>query len=676
MNFHIKTRMIISGIVSVTISVLLAMGIVYYLVQKQSREGAVNRIGHALTVVDAQLDAKKKDLLVAADNIGRGEVLNNQLALISDLMDMGESIANSSREMTVFFSDNVYVLGVKRAVVYDVNGQWLGATAINNDIAQIMVAEPPGSADCHKVALPIGKRAVFSDFKFANEKLPFPQTLAMPLPKKPLVSFHTDGGALWLSVSSPIMSIAEQMKQRGQVVVSIPIDKGFISQVSLYTGTQVNLFMNGKLSAGMIETYSRLDGDASAIHADQTMDGFDEATGIQRSLTLGDDEFFEGVYALAQKGKSIGSVSILLSKSESRKNVRQMLLWLLGIAIVCLLVVTPFTWYFAHSITSPINHAINGLSDGGDQISQASRQVSNASQSLAESSSRQAAAIEETSSSLEEMSNMTKQNAAHANEAKAMMGEANRIVDKVNANMADTTRAIEEITSSSEETGKIVKTIDEIAFQTNLLALNAAVEAARAGEAGAGFAVVADEVRSLAMRAAEAAKNTSDLIQNTIKAVSNGNELTHLTQAAFNENVDIAAKISHLVDEISEASQEQAQGIDQVSKAIAEMDKVSQQNAANSEETAASSEQMSAQAMQIKGYVQALIRVVEGGAVTGALSEAARPASNPIAPGSVPSPPRPAVSSVSKTKPKMLAEVRDKRPEAVIPFDDDDFSDF
>ena len=130
------------------------------------------------------------------------------------------------------------------------------------------------------------------------------------------------------------------------------------------------------------------------------------------------------------------------------------------------------------------------------------------------------------------------------------------------------TKAIEEVNRSSEETGKIIKTIDEIAFQTNLLALNAAVEAARAGEAGAGFAVVADEVRSLAMRAAEAAKNTSVLIQNTRKAVKNGDELTHLTQDAFKENVDISAKISHLVDEISAASKEQSQGIDQVSRPL------------------------------------------------------------------------------------------------------------
>ena len=266
--------------------------------------------------------------------------------------------------------------------------------------------------------------------------------------------------------------------------------------------------------------------------------------------------------------------------------------------------------YLSRSITRPIGRIVAGLSEGARQVTAASGQVAASSQSLAEGSSEQASSLEETSSSLEEMSSMTKQNADNAAQAKSLMVETKKIVDRVDDQMKIMASSIQEVTRSSEETGKIIKTIDEIAFQTNLLALNAAVEAARAGEAGAGFAVVADEVRNLALRSAEAARNTSTLIENTIVTVRKSNELTRQTQEAFQENVVIAGKVGNLIDEIAAASQEQAQGIGQVSRAVAEMDKVTQQNAATSEESASASEQMNAQAAQMKSYVEELVDVV------------------------------------------------------------------
>ena len=265
------------------------------------------------------------------------------------------------------------------------------------------------------------------------------------------------------------------------------------------------------------------------------------------------------------------------------------------------------------SITRPVNRVTEGLTEGAGQVASAATQVSSASQQLAEGASEQASSLEETSSSLEEMSSMTKQNADHANQAKAMMREARQIVEKVSGHMQNMSDAISEITSSSEETSKIIKTIDEIAFQTNLLALNAAVEAARAGEAGAGFAVVADEVRNLAMRAAEAAKNTNNLIEGTVKAVRRGSDLTSLTQEAFKENAAIAGKIGQLIDEIATASEEQAQGISQINTAVAEMDKVTQATAASAEESASASEEMNAQAHMMKDFVQELVSVIHGG---------------------------------------------------------------
>ncbi len=280
--------------------------------------------------------------------------------------------------------------------------------------------------------------------------------------------------------------------------------------------------------------------------------------------------------------------------------------------VFSLFVCAGIAFFTGKSIMKPMNRIVAGLTDGTDQVSAAAVQVSSSSQQLAEGTSEQASSLEETSASLEEMSSMTKQNADHSIQAKAMMAEVRKIVEKANGHMGNTVKAIDEITRSSEETGKIIKTIDEIAFQTNLLALNAAVEAARAGEAGAGFAVVADEVRNLALRSADAAKNTSDLIENTIKAVRNGNELTRLTQDAFKENADISRKVEQLVDEIAAASQEQAQGIGQINTAVVEMDTLTQKTAASAEESAAASEELNAQAEQMKGFVGELTKMVRG----------------------------------------------------------------
>ncbi len=284
----------------------------------------------------------------------------------------------------------------------------------------------------------------------------------------------------------------------------------------------------------------------------------------------------------------------------------------IGIGLVAMLVLILVVFFIARGITGPMNNIIGNLNQAATQVGSASQQVSSASQELAEGSTEQAASIEETSASLEEMSSMTRQNASNASEADRLMKSANQVVSLANESMHRLTGSMAEITKASEETSKIIKTIDEIAFQTNLLALNAAVEAARAGEAGAGFAVVADEVRNLAMRAAEAARNTAALIEGTVKKVTDGSGLVKDTNEAFDKVTHSAAKVGELLADISAASTEQAQGIDQVSKAVSEMDKVTQQNAANAEQSASASEQMSAQAEQMKTMVGKLVDLIEG----------------------------------------------------------------
>jgi len=278
--------------------------------------------------------------------------------------------------------------------------------------------------------------------------------------------------------------------------------------------------------------------------------------------------------------------------------------------IICFWVLS---FILVRSITRPINAVIAGLTESSEQVASGSRQISSASQQLAEGASEQAASIEETSASIEELSAMTKQNADNAEQANLLMTESRQTITQTNQSMERLTASMREISRASEETQKIVKTIDEIAFQTNLLALNAAVEAARAGEAGAGFAVVADEVRNLSKRAAEAAKNTSILIETTVKTVQEGSGLVESTNAEFERVLISATKVEQLVGEIAAASREQAQGILQVNIAVSEMNKVVQQNAANAEESASASEEMNGRAGEMKEFVEGLAALVGGG---------------------------------------------------------------
>lgn len=345
-------------------------------------------------------------------------------------------------------------------------------------------------------------------------------------------------------------------------------------------------------------------------------------------------------------------------------------------ALIALFAAVGFAVLLTRAITKPINKVIDALTSGGEQVASASSQVSQSSQQMANGASEQASSLEETSSSLEEIASTTRQNADNARQANALAAGVRKNADNGNSAMRKMSSAIQQIASSSNETAKIVKTIDTIAFQTNLLALNAAVEAARAGEAGKGFAVVAEEVRSLAQRSAEAAQTTSDLISEAQKNAENGVGVVDEVAGILNQITEGVGKVSDLISEVSAASDEQARGIDQVNAAVAQMDKVTQSNAANAEESASASEELSAQANELREMVQTLVQIVSGRTAQTSFGDHRqtsgfsnrRPATFAVAPR----------QQMHKAHPPAAVSnnFSAAKPEAVIPFDDDDFSDF
>ncbi len=366
--------------------------------------------------------------------------------------------------------------------------------------------------------------------------------------------------------------------------------------------------------------------------------------------------------------------------------IKMLLALIAGIGIAAILLTA---WLVTRSINKPIQRTIRGLTMASEQVSSAAAQLSASSQSLAEGTSEQAASLEETSSSLEEMASMIKQNADNAGQASSLSDRTKMTADECSVTMKKMETAIGQVNEASAQTKKIVKTIDEIAFQTNLLALNAAVEAARAGQAGAGFAVVADEVRNLAMRSAQAAKNTTEQIEDIGNKISEAIRTVAQSVEQFAQVSGSTGKVHELVNEISAASQEQAQGIEQLNRAVHEMDKVIQQNSANAEESASASMDMQSQASTMKGIVSQLTAMVRGGGTDGLAKgggEASKRAA--IAIDDPQSSSKGLVAAKGNGKSKhhgangALQGDRDRasreiNPEEVIPFDDDkSFNDF
>ncbi len=326
----------------------------------------------------------------------------------------------------------------------------------------------------------------------------------------------------------------------------------------------------------------------------------------ERNIIVLEKDIFQGE-------QNIGHIKIGITKYYRVEALRRDLsVNILLTAILALIIGVLITYLIVQSITKPINQIVADLTEGANQTAAASSQLATASQQLSQGSTEQASSIEETSSILQESASMSQQNNVNIRQASQLSGETKEAAENGNQQMQEMMNAIDEMKKSGDRIAKIIKVIDDIAFQTNILALNAAVEAARAGEAGMGFAVVAEEVRNLAGRSAQAAKDTTAMIENNIELSANGVSVAERVRDALMEITVQANKVSELMAEVTAASQEQTQGLEQVNKAIVQMENITQQNATNAEESAATSGELSIQAQNLRKITQQLSQLVNG----------------------------------------------------------------
>jgi methyl-accepting chemotaxis protein/methyl-accepting chemotaxis protein-1 (serine sensor receptor) len=333
---------------------------------------------------------------------------------------------------------------------------------------------------------------------------------------------------------------------------------------------------------------------------------FDEATRMQAEVfTPLMDKMQKQAEALSRLQRSLMDES-----SASAATVVTLSRWFsIILCLISLAVAAGAFWIIRHA-NAGLRRIAGEIAEGSRQVASAAQQVSGSSQALAQGASEQAATLQETSASTEEINSMTQKNTENASNAAVETENADKLLKETDRKLTQMIGSMKEINTSSEKISKIIRVIDEIAFQTNILALNAAVEAARAGEAGMGFAVVADEVRNLAQRCAQAAKDTSDLIEESIVRSNEGKTRLDEVAVCVSRVFENASQIRLLSNEVHVGSQEQARGIEQIARAVAQMQQVTQSTAASAEEGASAGEEMSAQAQTLRDAVEQLRAVV------------------------------------------------------------------
>lgn len=612
-----KHKLISSAVIIVVFIMILSTLIVSLTVQKQNQASANELLKTSFNLIKGELETLQATLMTCSRQMATIDNMGNDVKLAYEFKsESNREIALDTYRKIVKSMFNITTANdLDFAYLYDLDGDLL---AFVDPEADQTTAGYPYQEDSEPVyqmcTLAPEEKISYEAWKTVSQPPSEVPLKAGAMADQETAGLEKIGNRICLVSRVPVTAVffndlTQQVDQQpiGFITAARKIDSGVVKRLARLTGQDINVFIAEGIIAGTLPQYSSLDVPATA---ESSSGNWENQQIILSELTLDKTNYFQGILPLYENSAYIGSIAVLRSKAFARANTFQMIKLMVLVSVVCILVVVPLAYGFINAQLRPLSRIISGLNESSDLVSSVSEQLSGASRSLAEGALEQAASIEQASSSLEEISSMSHQNADNANLGNSVMSDIAQIVTLANSSMSELIQAMDDISKFSDQTSKIIKTIDEIAFQTNLLALNAAVEAARAGQFGAGFAVVADEVRNLAMRSAEAARSTSDLIAATTQDIVKGKELVSRTNEAFSQVETSTSRGTELIREIAEASGEQTRGIEQINKAVSEMDKITQNNATNAEETANVSEKLAEQFEQTKCMIIELVDLV------------------------------------------------------------------
>ena len=636
MKRTIKSRMIINGILTVMVSIILAMVIVFYLLKNQNQVAAEKRIDEAVVVVEDQYKKVEQKLLASAEKIATNMFVSEQFSFIEETIEVNQSIEFILLQICDYIFEQAQVNSLSSVRIYDNQGKWINGVIISGDTGKIMFPDLPGSEKYKENMVPVGELAKSQNWKVKTASLTMPARLPLPVLSKKSTIYQMRDKKLSIEIGYPIFDSYEKTIQVGVLYVSSTIQQAFVDRVADFTGTAVNLFLGTDLSVGSLDAYNLLAlGKEGQLFEKGNRLGADISQKITREIDLGGHKYFEGVFPIIVQDGVLGAFSVLLSQDETRRNLNQMMFYLLLIAVACLLGVTPLTLVFANSIIKPIKQVVAGIrdiaegegdltvrlqihsedevgelarwfntftdklqklirdiSENSDILNSSSSELAGLSGQMAENAYRMlsraqtvngmsaemtgnmaivATTMDESSTNMTTIASSAEELSAVLSEVSSNSERARAVTEEAVTQSRNASSRVEELGVAATQIGNVIETITEISEQTNLLALNATIESARAGEAGKGFAVVANEIKALAQQTAEATLEIKQQIED-IQQTSSGT--TNDIKKISNVIMDVSEIVTNIaasVEEQSISTREIAQNVAQASGGISDV---------------------------------------------------------------------------------------------------------